>query len=91
MSPERVVFEEPIVRAETERMRVPNICPVCGEPAEDLMPITIIPDQYKSLRPSLNYGSPYYGRKLGSSPTPVKKILQIPVCENHHYTDEGEE
>jgi hypothetical protein len=89
MSPERIVFKEPIVRAETQRMRFPDICPVCGDPAEDLMPIIIIPNQYKSLRPSLDYGSSYYGRKLGSSPTSVKKIFQIPVCATHHYTDEG--
>jgi hypothetical protein len=89
MSPERVVFKEPIVRAETQRLRFPDICPVCGDPAEDLMPITIIPNQYKSLRPSLDYGPSYYVRKLDSSPTPVKKIFQIPVCAIHHYTDEG--
>jgi hypothetical protein len=89
MSPQRVVFDEPIVRAEAQKMKFPDICPVCGDPAEDIMPITIIPNQYKSLRPSMDYMSTYYSRGQGNSVTPVKKTFHIPVCENHHYTDEG--
>ncbi|MHA2071007.1 MAG: hypothetical protein ACW985_04415 [Candidatus Thorarchaeota archaeon] len=91
MSPQRVVFDEPIVRAETQKMKFPEICPVCGDPAEDLMPITITPGQYKSLRPSMDYTSRYYGRRQSGALPLVKKTLLIPVCANHHYTDEGAE
>jgi lipid-A-disaccharide synthase-like uncharacterized protein len=88
MSPERVVFDEPIVRAETQKLKFPKICPICGDPAKDIMPITLIPNQYKSLRPSMDYMSMYYSRRQSGARTPVKKTLQIPVCENHHHTDE---
>ena len=72
-------------------MKFPEICPVCGDPAEDIMPIIIIPSQYKSLRPSLDYMYPSYGRRQNDALSHVKKTLQVPVCANHHYTDEGAE
>ena len=89
MSPQRIVFDEPIVRAETEKLKFPRICPVCGDPAEDIMPLTVIPNQYKSLRPSMDYVPSFYGRGQNNPIIPVKKTLYIPVCEYHHYTDEG--
>ncbi|MFW9965928.1 MAG: hypothetical protein ACFFEA_02115 [Candidatus Thorarchaeota archaeon] len=89
MSPKRVVFDKPIVRADTEKMKFPRICPVCGASAEDIMPLTVIPNQYKSLRPSMDYMPSYYGRQQNNSIAPIKKTLYIPVCENHYLTDEG--
>ncbi|MFW9846157.1 MAG: hypothetical protein ACFFD6_05390 [Candidatus Thorarchaeota archaeon] len=89
MSPQRVVFDEPIVRVEIGRLKFPEICPICGDTAIDTMPLTIIPNQYKSLRPSLDPPYKQYVRGRGNVITQTKKTFYIPVCEEHHYTDEG--
>ena len=89
MSPQKEVFKEPIVRAETDRLKFPKLCPVCGAPSEEVMPLTVIPNQFQSLRPSLNYGTTPFGRGQRDSFSPMKKTFYVPVCEGHHYTDEG--
>lgn len=89
MSPQRVVFDQPIVRVEIGKLKFPQICPMCCNPAADVMPLTVIPNQYKSLRPSLEVPYVPYARGQGDGFTQTKKTFYVPVCEEHHYTDEG--
>ncbi|MFX0107480.1 MAG: hypothetical protein ACFE7R_04285 [Candidatus Hodarchaeota archaeon] len=89
MSPKKIVFEEPIVRVDASRIQFPRICPVCSEPAEDTMQITVVPNKKMALHPSWD---PAYSpsrltrRSVG---VPDIKSFWVPVCEEHFYTDEG--
>ena len=86
MSPQKIYLEEPAVRVQLSRVRFPKICPVCGVPASIPSRVTLSPGATK-WDPS--FRAPPVPPKQSSRPTP--KYLQIFVCEDHYYADDGEE
>jgi hypothetical protein len=91
MSPKKQIFEEPIVRVEISRVKFPRICPVCGNRATIVSPLTMISGKPRYLRYDWDpYHHPQVRRKHGT-PQPDLKVLFIQVCDEHYYTDEGED
>lgn len=88
MSPERIEFDEPVVRVPIDKMRFPKICPVCGAAATEVSRITVTPGRKQYLRPMWD---PAYNpdlRKRIGVPISETRMLLIPVCEDHLYSDE---
>ncbi len=84
------VFNEPLVRVRISRLRFPNSCPVCGEPATKTSLITTSPKSKRYLRPHWDPAFSSRSRKRLGFSLPQKKSFLIPVCENHEIIDDGE-
>ncbi len=91
MSPKRHYFDEPVVRIDLTRGHFPKICPICGERGTKLARITIVSGRKQYLRRSWDpYYDPLVRRRQGPS-DPKLKILPIYMCDNHFFSDEGQE
>lgn len=91
MCPKKQVFEEPIVRVDITRARFPKICPVCCNAATTVSRLTIVSGRPRFLRHSWDpYNNPQIRRKHGL-PQPNLKVLPIHVCDDHYYSDEGDD
>jgi len=88
VSPQRVVFNEPVVRAAIDKVRFPKKCPVCGARATRVSRVTVVPGKKQYLRPIWDpIYSPTQRRRMGLS-LPETRTLLVPVCEDHMYSDE---
>ncbi|NHJ15139.1 MAG: hypothetical protein EAX95_15760 [Candidatus Thorarchaeota archaeon] len=80
----RVYFDEPIVRANVNRIRFPHVCAVCGRPATTANRVITSPRKNGFYR---QYGRmPSTWKRLGVS-SPEIKSFRIPVCEDHDVSD----
>jgi hypothetical protein len=91
MEKKKEYFPKPLVRAQTARMRFPRICPVCGKPATETARIEVAYGRKEYLLRSWDPYYSRYARRTFSSSLPPPKVLGIPVCEDHHFLDEGHE
>lgn len=82
-------FDEPIVRARISRLRFPKICPVCCAPSTSISTVSATPQNRQWLRPHWNPAFYTRERRRFGLPSPVTKSLLLPVCEEHHITDDG--
>jgi hypothetical protein len=82
-------FDKPVVRADTQQIRYPRICPVCTERATKVARISIRPGK-QYLRPTWDPRFyPRARRRMGPVSAEMKTIA-IPVCEDHLYYDESD-
>lgn len=91
MSPKKRYFDDPIVRVDLSRARFPKTCPVCGARATTLSRVTIVSGRPQYLRREWD---PYYNpqvRRRNGIPQPDLRVLPIKVCDEHYYTDAGED
>ncbi len=88
MSPERIEFDHPIVRIATDKIRFPRKCPVCGAAATEVTRVTVVPGRKQYLRSTWDPAyNPALRKQMGMS-LPETRMLLIPVCEDHLYSDE---
>lgn len=89
-SPRRIVFKEPVVRVQLDKIRFPTICPICGSAATKPARISTAPAKKQYLRPQWDPAySPAVRRSLGLRIPEVKTLL-LKVCEEHYKSDEGD-
>lgn len=84
------MFKEPIVRASTDKIRFPRVCPICGEKATRPARIVASPGKYQDLRLSWY---PYHsasGRRGAGISSPTSHTLLVHVCDEHYKSDEGD-
>ena len=86
MSPQKHYFEKPVVRVKISRVRFPKVCPVCGAPASILSRIILSSGGTKW---DLSFRA--HAIPMKHFPQPKLRVLPIFVCEDHDYTDDGEE
>lgn len=79
------------MRAETARIRFPQRCPVCGRPATHTARIKVAWGRKEYLRRSWDPYYSRYARRSLPSHSLTAKVLPIPVCDEHHFLDEGHE
>lgn len=90
LTPRKVVFEEPVVRVPLDKVRFPKVCPICTDRAVEHVRISVVPDKQTALTPSSDaLYTRRYQRPRGYTP-PRAKYFMVPVCNEHHYTDEGD-
>ena len=90
MTPRKVVFEEPVVRVPLDKVRFPRVCPICTDKTTEHVRISVVPGKHMSLTPS---SDAMYTRRVLRPPgyqPPRTKYFMVPVCDEHHYTDEGD-
>jgi hypothetical protein len=79
-------FEEPIVKAKTDRIRFPTICPICGSPADETSVISV------TYGRSQRYIGPYARvarMGLGSrSKGKETRFFRVPVCADHYVSED---
>ncbi|MFW9932744.1 MAG: hypothetical protein ACFFDR_08810, partial [Candidatus Thorarchaeota archaeon] len=86
----RIVFKEPVVRVQMEKIRFPKLCPICGSPATKPARISTAPAKKQYLRPQWDPAfSPAVRRSMGLKVPEVKTLL-LQVCEDHFKSDEGD-
>jgi hypothetical protein len=81
-------FDEPIVKAKTERIIFPNICPVCGEPATETSIITATHgkrDRYYGPPPRASYMGLGAGVKGKAT-----RFFRVPVCADHYISEDDD-
>jgi hypothetical protein len=89
MSPKKVYFDEPVVRVETTKVRFPKTCPVCGNPAANIIQMRIASTGNKYLRRGMDsVYSPYVSRRPEPN-FPETKVLPVLVCDDHADPDAG--
>ncbi|MHA1637432.1 MAG: hypothetical protein ACTSUB_05400 [Candidatus Thorarchaeota archaeon] len=89
MSPKKLVFKEPVVRASMDKIRFPRICPICGKKATKQARITTSPGKQQYLRP---HWDPLFGpaaRRTHNASHNSHTFL-IHVCDEHYQSDEGD-
>jgi len=84
----RLHFEEPIVRANVNRIRFPNNCPVCGAPASKMARISATPRRKVWIRP---YFVPrFYPWGKNQMADNEGKSFLVGVCDDHSVSDNAE-
>ncbi|MHA1960874.1 MAG: hypothetical protein ACW99U_11610 [Candidatus Thorarchaeota archaeon] len=89
LSPRKEYFDEPLVRANSSKVRFPKVCPVCNEHATSNTRVTIAPTKKQYLRPEWDpsfYPSARRRMRLGAMEL---KTFVVPVCSDHLYADES--
>ncbi|NHJ14119.1 MAG: hypothetical protein EAX95_10615 [Candidatus Thorarchaeota archaeon] len=92
MSPKRVVFDQPIVRVSLDGLQFPHICPICTAPAEDYIRVSVMPEERAALTSTARPTTALFGSRYqrdSSIRLSQGKAFIVPVCREHHYTDEG--
>lgn len=90
LTPRKVFFEEPVVRVPLDMVRFPKVCPICTDQAVEHVRISFMAEKHMSLTPSSDaLYTRRYRSPRGHTP-PRAKYFMIPVCNEHHYTDEGD-
>ncbi len=73
-----------------DKIRFPQICPICGQKATKPARIATAPAKKQYLRPEWDPAFyPAVRRSLGLKAPEVKTLL-LHVCENHYQSDEGD-
>ncbi len=92
MSPHKEVFDEPVVRVQFDKVRFPQVCPVCGAKATESTRITLDTRKRYLSRSWDPMGSPTWRARFGHGSYPTYDVvsLRIPVCEDHVVSDESD-
>ncbi len=90
MNQQRIVFKEPVVRVQFDKVRFPKLCPICGKEATKPARISTAPGKKQYLRPQWDPAfSPSVRRSMGLQ-VPETKTLLLFVCDEHYKSDEGD-
>jgi len=89
MTPQKEVFKEPVIRVPINKIRFPDICPICGEKATKPARVASTPGKKRSLRAPYPVLCPSARRGQGIIPPEIKS-LRLNVCDEHYKSDEGD-
>jgi hypothetical protein len=90
VTPKKVVFDQPVVRVQVEKVRFPKICPICGAPGTQYSRISAVVGRKEYLSRSWD---PAYSpglHRAPSGPPPPSKTFLVSVCSAHSRSDEGD-
>ncbi|MCF2137085.1 MAG: hypothetical protein K9W43_07535 [Candidatus Thorarchaeota archaeon] len=84
--PNKIVFDEPLVRFDITKARFPPICPVCGARATKTVQMVVNPSSMDRLD---GYDRLFARSIMKRSSAPSnRRFLMIPVCEDHYYSSD---
>ncbi len=89
MTPQKEFFKEPVIRVPVNKIRFPDICPICGAKATRPARVAATPGKNRPLRAPYPVLYPSARRGLGIIPPETKSLL-LNVCDEHYKSDEGD-
>ncbi|MFW9847831.1 MAG: hypothetical protein ACFFF4_01760 [Candidatus Thorarchaeota archaeon] len=90
MTPRKEVFKDPLIRIPVDRIRFPDICPICGAKGTRPARIAATPGKNRYLRPEWDPSFYPSVRRKYNLTQPETRTLLLHVCDYHYKSDEGD-